>query len=591
MRFLLFVLFLVFVLLFAHWSDRPARERMSTALAQAVSEALELGSDGVPQDPRFRDVRYEISNLDVILTGRVAQEETRNALVERIRGNLPFGRVRDERVQLVLAREPVLEARLEGEKVTLAGRVPSEDLAGSIRAVFQQLGVFVSAADLEVDRSVNLEPWLEQLDDFLARFFEGADAGEFVLRKGVLRLKRGIEKPVEREFIQAEVREWLPEDRYRLVDEMFVEEVVPPVELTVRRAGGRWILAGRVPDQPALDSLVQALENADATAAVDAGEVTVDERLTRPDWLQDGGAERFLRIFARTVPDSPQLTIRPDEVIMRGGARNFIAKSNLPGQAKEAFGYGTEVNIEGVRLMEEAGIGGESWLRFDLHPDKVVITGTVPSERIRNQLGNQLTRAYPEAELRDDGVVVDSELADMPWLSRLGRFFVDLAELTTQGGTIDLAGKEAFVGGIARSEWSRNALVGRLEQVLGPDFLVYDQLLVDPRGGDASEDAIKVYFGLGSRTIGPDQEEKIAEAARRIEESKESNGVLVLIKGYASPDGSTEYNIRLSQDRAVAVHEALVNRGVDPAGLKILNEGVDPELSGREARRVEIFIR
>lgn len=593
MRYLVFVFFLIVVILFAHLSDRNTQERVAGQLALATSTALQLDTNGVPRDPRFRDVRYQIAYLDIILEGKVASPEMRDELLKLIREGTPIGRVRDAQILMNQAREPELIARMVPGKVTLEGRLPGREIADRLRRSFRGLGVFVTAQDLVEDKGVNAEDWLNLLDSKVEQFFQGATEGEFVLRGGALQLKRTVSKPAEIARIKEEMSRWLPAGRYQVsVDGLQVAAAVRPVELAIRKEGTRWALSGAVPDRPALNSISRAIEEADASSQVDSTAVTVDGALARPKWLQDGRIERFLKVFVSTVRENPEIIIRADGVVLRGTASDFIARSNLPSFASEAFGYGLEINDEGVRSAPLEPGGREQWLRFDVNPGSMTITGTVPSDQDKRDLAASLARAFPGAELKDAGLVVNPNIPPMPWLQPLGSYFPDLAALTSQKGTIDVSGKKAYLGGMAKSQWSRNALVGKLELVLGPDFAVYDQLLVDPRGESvAATEAIKVYFAQGASQLTPDHQAKIAEATARINQSANQPNLLVLIKGYASPEGSADSNIQLSQERALAVYQALIGRGVNPRVLKILPEGVDPNLSGNEARRVEIFIR
>lgn len=592
MRYLLFVLFLIVVIVFAHGSHRGVREKLSSDLARAAATALQVEEGGVPKDPRFRDVRFEVSHLDIILSGKLSTPETRDELQKRIREETQVGRIRYRDLMLLMARQPELAAVMEPGRVVLEGRLPTEDLAARLRRAFQPLGVFVTARDLVVDQDVNAEEWLNRADAVVARYFQGAKEGEFILRDGVLRLKRNVDNPMDADLIKAEMKQWLPAEYQVVADGLSVAETVRPMELAIQKKDERWILSGRLPDQPAVESIVQVIEGADSPAKVDASGVVTDPALTRPKWLQGGRIERFLKVFVKTVRENPEIIIRDGSVVLRGTASNFIAKSNLPSFASEAFGYVMEIDDGAIRLASNGQDGRGQWLRFELNPDGAEISGAVPSEEAKKGLTGSVARVLPGAGIKDAGLRVDASSPPMPWLSSLGAYLAELAALTTQGGTIDVLGKEVFLGGIAKTEWNRNALVGKLEQVLGPDFLVYDQMLVDPRGeGVPSGEAIKVYFGLGSRQVGKDQEAKIAEAAERINRAGSAGNVLALIKGYASPGGSAEYNIKLSEDRALAVYNALIATGAKPAALKILPEGVDPNLTGEEARRVEIFIR
>lgn len=85
-----------------------------------------------------------------------------------------------------------------------------------------------------------------------------------------------------------------------------------------------------------------------------------------------------------------------------------------------------------------------------------------------------------------------------------------------------------------------------------------------------------VIFGQGKRTIDAAQYASIAMVANYMKKHKEAK---VLIKGYASPEGSKEINQRISEARANAVKEALVNRyKIDASRLTTQGMGATDEL-------------
>lgn len=66
-----------------------------------------------------------------------------------------------------------------------------------------------------------------------------------------------------------------------------------------------------------------------------------------------------------------------------------------------------------------------------------------------------------------------------------------------------------------------------------------------------------VFFKVGSSTITADQQPNVEMIAAYMKNHPESK---VVIKGYASPDGPEEVNIRLANQRAQSVKDALVNK-------------------------------
>lgn len=82
-----------------------------------------------------------------------------------------------------------------------------------------------------------------------------------------------------------------------------------------------------------------------------------------------------------------------------------------------------------------------------------------------------------------------------------------------------------------------------------------------------------IFFGFDSATLRPEAEGKLMEAARLIQEDRSLRKVE--IAGHTCDIGSAQYNLGLSERRARAVREFLVNRGgVDAAMLTVTGYGV-----------------
>ena len=94
-----------------------------------------------------------------------------------------------------------------------------------------------------------------------------------------------------------------------------------------------------------------------------------------------------------------------------------------------------------------------------------------------------------------------------------------------------------------------------------------------------------VYFNNDSYKIDKDGLENIEQSLHKIKDK-------VTITAYCSNVASSEYNLKLAQNRANAVKDKLVNLGVDPAKINIVSVGIDfdrkiPEMFDM-ARRVKI---
>ena len=106
----------------------------------------------------------------------------------------------------------------------------------------------------------------------------------------------------------------------------------------------------------------------------------------------------------------------------------------------------------------------------------------------------------------------------------------------------------------------------------------------------------KIQFDYNKARIKPESDDLLAEIARVINDNPRIKKLRV--EGHASAEGGHDYNVALSQRRAKAVLDHLVERGeVDPERLESEGYGPDQPIAdneteaGREAnRRVEFTI-
>ncbi|MBD5209984.1 MAG: OmpA family protein [Bacteroidales bacterium] len=94
-----------------------------------------------------------------------------------------------------------------------------------------------------------------------------------------------------------------------------------------------------------------------------------------------------------------------------------------------------------------------------------------------------------------------------------------------------------------------------------------------------------VFFNLASSTIQANQKPNIFMVAQQL---KNDSNATVDIKGYASKDGSLEFNKKLAQKRAEAVKKALVKEGVAESRINAKGEGIGDMFSQNTWNRVAI---
>ncbi len=97
--------------------------------------------------------------------------------------------------------------------------------------------------------------------------------------------------------------------------------------------------------------------------------------------------------------------------------------------------------------------------------------------------------------------------------------------------------------------------------------------------------ALPIFFEPWSADVGPQARASLAELAELLKPHPTARLVVV---GYASPRGSGEANMLLSQLRARTVYDALVEAGVPAARLRRISRGPTPGMEDLESRRVEV---
>lgn len=112
------------------------------------------------------------------------------------------------------------------------------------------------------------------------------------------------------------------------------------------------------------------------------------------------------------------------------------------------------------------------------------------------------------------------------------------------------------------------------------------------KAGVGGIDVSSVYFAFNSTYITPAMEREIAVIAKVLKKNKNLKCDVV---GNSSNVGSPEYNMQLSQKRAEAVYNLLVDEfKIDESRLSLLNKGVEEPLANnikRINRRVDLIIK
>jgi outer membrane protein OmpA-like peptidoglycan-associated protein len=99
-----------------------------------------------------------------------------------------------------------------------------------------------------------------------------------------------------------------------------------------------------------------------------------------------------------------------------------------------------------------------------------------------------------------------------------------------------------------------------------------------------------LFFDFNSAQLKPGAYSEINRIANVLNNYPQTT---ILVEGHTDQKGSEQYNMQLSQQRALAVKNALAQRGVDPRRIEAIGYGKSQPISSSDAmnRRVNIVIK
>ncbi len=154
--------------------------------------------------------------------------------------------------------------------------------------------------------------------------------------------------------------------------------------------------------------------------------------------------------------------------------------------------------------------------------------------------------------------------------------------------TVIGAGIGAALGGLAG--WQIGEYMDRQEAELQQAFANSEAAAIS-REQDVLTATFKgdVFFDFDSDVLKPGAYSEIDRTAGVLNRYPQTN---ILVEGHTDSKGSESYNQQLSERRAQAVRDALVNRGVDSRRLRVIGYGESQPISSDDAmnRRVELRI-
>ena len=240
-------------------------------------------------------------------------------------------------------------------------------------------------------------------------------------------------------------------------------------------------------------------------------------------------------------------------------------------------------------------------------------TGEVSDIGMKANITEQLLTFFGQARL-DGNLTIDPQIAVPYWLSKLDRV---LPQLNVPGLDLRLEGNTVRVGGWL-SDQDRESVMSSLKTALGPGFRygflgneeaelaleakartlsALTALPMDYRGADLASvlNRFVMLFPEGSAALPEAAREFVPRAAEMMK--KMPQPVVFEIAGHTDNQGNAAANLKLSQDRAVAIKMALMQAGVPELMLQAKGYGADRPVASNDTalgrfknRRIEFSV-
>lgn len=295
------------------------------------------------------------------------------------------------------------------------------------------------------------------------------------------------------------------------------------------------------------------------------------------------------------------------EIVVDVDALTFTSGSSVAGVEDPS----TQLDIEasnGVihaidRLLIPAGLEladpNDGTTRADFTDGRLVLSGDLQSETQRQQLVNAAQQVVEAGNVEDQLVVNSSVVVDDAEIGRLAGLVAGMPP-NLVSGTVVLVGDQLSLTGVYRDDGT-NATLTALAGALGAGTDLTARNAADDTTAQALQDELNEFVRRNPILFEPNSTTLTADAAAVIEQlaarALRLAGTSILIVGHTDSDGDAAANQRLSEGRAAAVLNALVEQGLAADSLQSEGRGAQNPVLGPDgvedksaSRRVEFIV-
>lgn len=212
--------------------------------------------------------------------------------------------------------------------------------------------------------------------------------------------------------------------------------------------------------------------------------------------------------------------------------------------------------------------------------DKVVISGTVPDNATKAELMKRLRAVYGDDRV-DDQLSVGGVVSPSKWGKFVGAM-IDPSLKDVHHGKITVQGNTITIEGEVPNEATRQKVLSKLSQSFNGRYSITQSLKIVESKQDVLDKTLAdrtVEFKSGSAILtsrGHDILDQMAEAIRKLDTP------FIQIIGNTDNVGNRMSNIQLSLERAQAVKDYLVQKGIPARDLSVSGQGPDNPIADND---------
>lgn len=261
--------------------------------------------------------------------------------------------------------------------------------------------------------------------------------------------------------------------------------------------------------------------------------------------------------------------------------RDPLIVGTAPDQEQISAVLAQGAKADGVRSMSFAGVLGEPKapkLVFAKDGNNISISGFLANQSEIDKVVSDVQRLFPSSQL-DNQISVGSNIAEEPRIKDL----LEISVATPAQFSFTVENAELNYRTVVQSDNAKKQLAYKFGSVFD-QISATDVKIVAPRCQIAVNKILsstKINFSIGNATISPSSEQTLQSLVQEISSCPDAE---FEIQGHTDSSGTPEVNIQLSQRRAEAVLNRLVDLGLDRGKFEVVGYGARNPIADNDSR-------